>query len=280
MKKNNLSFGAILDRNNGVGPGFDILRLALALTIMSHCSSMSGTRGFLSAMLQDALHLILPHSGEITQKIGGAAVAIRDNNSGAINGLGRPYTLSHVPMFFALSGFLVMGSAFRTRRVLPFMTLRVFRILPALFVEVALSAVLVGAIFTTLPLNEYYQSPGFWAYFGNIFGFVNFFLPGVSFNGNPIVNANLWTLPAEFYCYLFAAILIGTGLLFNKMVFTAIFAVATLALLIANSLFGFQDSQAVLPASVNVYYFFVGAMFYIWRDKTYRIWFPWYLRSA
>jgi peptidoglycan/LPS O-acetylase OafA/YrhL len=64
-------------------------------------------------------------------------------------------------MFFALSGFLVIGSAFRTRRVLPFLTLRFFRIFPPLLVEVTLSAVVIGAIYTTLPLDGYYTSKGF-----------------------------------------------------------------------------------------------------------------------
>jgi peptidoglycan/LPS O-acetylase OafA/YrhL len=269
------TFGTILQANNGVGRGFDLLRLALALTIVaSHCSSMSGSRGFLSAILLDLLHLIWPVGGDITlQHLGNAAVGVRDNNSEAIIGLGRPFTLSHVPMFFALSGFLVMGSAFRTRRVLPFLTLRVFRIIPALFVEVTLSAVVLGAVFTSLPLREYYSSAGFWAYFGNILGFVHFFLPGVSFNGSIMVNANLWTLPAEFYSYLFAAIAIATGLLFNKNVLALIFVTSTAALLIANSLFGYQDTLTVLPGSVQVYYFFVGAMFYIWRDRIpYSVW--------
>ncbi len=269
------TFGTILKANNGVGRGFDLLRLALALTIMaSHCSSMSGTRGFLSAILQDLLHLIWPVSGGISlQHLGNAAAGVHDNNNEAIIGLGRPFTLSHVPMFFALSGFLVMGSAFRTRSVLPFLALRVFRILPALFVEVTLSAVVLGAVFTSLPLSEYYSSLGFWAYFGNIFGFVHFFLPGVSFNGSIMVNANLWTLPAEFYSYLFAAIAIASGLLFNKNALALIFVTSTAALLIANSLFGFQDTMSVLPASVQVYYFFVGAIFYIWRDRIpYSLW--------
>ena len=51
-------------------------------------------------------------------------------------------------MFFALSGFLVTGSALRTGRLVPFLGLRVLRLLPALFVEVTLSAIILGGIFT------------------------------------------------------------------------------------------------------------------------------------
>jgi peptidoglycan/LPS O-acetylase OafA/YrhL len=263
----NRTFGKILDTNKGVGPGFDLLRLGLALTIMaSHCSSMSGTRGFLSAILQELLNLVWPGHLSLPQS-GTAAVAALGNASTAISGLGRPYTLSHVPMFFALSGFLVMGSAFRTKAIAPFLALRVLRIAPALVVEVGLSAIVLGAIFTTLPLAEYYTSSGFFAYFLNIIGFVHLYLPGVSFNGEPTVNANLWTLPAEFWCYFFAAITISTGLLFKRTLFTWIFGVASVGLLIANTFFGYQDTMAVLPGPVNVYYFFVGAIFYMWRHE-------------
>ena len=71
--------------------------------------------------------------------------------------------------FFALSGFLVTGSLGRTR-LHQFVTLRVIRLIPALAVEITLSAVIIGLIFTTLPASEYLTSKGFYAYFLNIVG--------------------------------------------------------------------------------------------------------------
>ena len=53
----------------------------------------------------------------------------------------------------------------------------------------------------------------FYRYFGNIFGFVTYELPGV-FTDNPVpalVNGNLWTLPPEFYCYLVLSALMASG---------------------------------------------------------------------
>ncbi len=73
---------------------------------------------------------------------------------------------------------MVAGSALRTRRLIPFLGLRVLRLLPALFVEVTLSAIILGAIFTDLPLSQYYTEPMFWEYFLNIIGDVHFHLPG------------------------------------------------------------------------------------------------------
>src|SRR5258708_1045719 len=54
-----------------------------------------------------------------------------------------------VPMFFALSGFLVAGSLERSGTLTKFLGLRVVRIMPALSVEVFISAIVLGALFTT-----------------------------------------------------------------------------------------------------------------------------------
>src|SRR5258708_1456881 len=50
------------------------------------------------------------------------------------------------PMFFSLSGFLVAGSLQRSRSMVSFVCLRVLRIVPALIVEVLLSAIFLGPI--------------------------------------------------------------------------------------------------------------------------------------
>ena len=138
-------------------------------------------------------------------------------NDHQLTGLGRPITLSYLPMFFALSGFLVTGSALRTGRLIPFLGLRVLRLLPALLVEVTLSAIILGATFTQLPLSEYYASPMFWSYFLNIVGDIHLFLPEVFNNNNTdIVNSNLWTLPWELQCYIVMSVMIVTGVLFHR----------------------------------------------------------------
>src|SRR5271168_2704028 len=124
----------------------------------------------------------------------------------------RTIFLPIVPAFFALSGFLVTGSALRVRATSTFLMFRVLRILPALLVEVTLSALVLGPIFTTLPLRHYFSDPQFFRYFGNIVGWITFYLPGV-FHDNiyPTVNGNLWTLPAELDCYLITGALLLTG---------------------------------------------------------------------
>lgn len=119
-----------------------------------------------------------------------------------------------LPMFFALSGFLVAGSLERCRSLISFLGLRLIRLVPALAVETFAAAIVIGAIFTTLPLKEYFTSPVFRHYFLNILGVVQFRLPGV-FLENPwsgLVNGQLWTLPWELYCYLIIAVITAVGL--------------------------------------------------------------------
>jgi peptidoglycan/LPS O-acetylase OafA/YrhL len=92
------------------------------------------------------------------------------------------------------------------------LTLRALRLIPALSVEVLLSAVLLGTSLTSLPLLDYFRHPEFGRYLLNMLGNIHYFLPGV-FAGNPfprIVNVQLWTVPHELECYLAIS---GLGLL-------------------------------------------------------------------
>jgi peptidoglycan/LPS O-acetylase OafA/YrhL len=116
----------------------------------------------------------------------------------------RPIIYLLLPSFFALSGFLVAGSLERNT-VLDFLTLRITRIFPALAVEVLISALVIGPLLTKVTWRSYFFSDEFRSYFLNLFGNIHYFLPGV-FIDNPTpryVNAQLWTVPIELYCYVF-----------------------------------------------------------------------------
>ena len=75
------------------------------------------------------------------------------------SGLFGPQILIIVPAFFALSGFLVAGSAVRVRSVRTFIAFRALRILPALCVEITVSALILGPIVTSLSLHDSYTGP-------------------------------------------------------------------------------------------------------------------------
>lgn len=131
-----------------------------------------------------------------------------------------------VPCFFSLSGFLVAGSLARCKNIPEFLTLPVLRLLPALCCEVCISALLIGSLLTELPINEYYSSSAFYAYFLNIVGDVHYSLPGL-FNHNilaSIANAQLWTIPYEMKCYILIVILAFTGIV-RYQIFLGIVAI-------------------------------------------------------
>jgi peptidoglycan/LPS O-acetylase OafA/YrhL len=240
------SIGQALERQNGVSAGFDVLRWVLAFLIFyGHCKWLAGSG--------------LPKiSGEVA-----GTLAER-----GWSGYRRPFQVSLVPMFFALSGFLVTASALRVAEVKTFLTLRSLRIFPALTVEVVLSALILGPALTVLTIGDYVTDRSFLTYFGNILGFVQFELPGV-FASNPvpgIVNSNLWTLPGEFYCYLISAFAMWTGLMFNRKIFTVAFAIVTVASIVASFTIGYGMSFTTVSTPVLVYYFFTGCLFYLWRD--------------
>jgi peptidoglycan/LPS O-acetylase OafA/YrhL len=175
-------FGEVLERNSGVGPGFDFLRLFLATAI------------------------VLWHSAQFTI---GPSVYVTPPTSTIF-----PLVVLLIPLFFGLSGFLVTGSLIRLKTLRPFIAFRALRILPALVVEVTLSALLLGPIVTEIALSEYFTDSKFWKYFGSIVGLVQFKLPGV-FLHNPIpeiVNGQLWTVPPEMVCYITLSILLVLGL--------------------------------------------------------------------
>ena len=101
------------------------------------------------------------------------------------NGPAAALVAAILPMFFALSGFLVAGSMVRCATLVKFLGLRVIRIYPALAVEVLLSALLIGPVLTTVPLTSYFTDPVFFHYLVNVTGHISYYLPGV-FADNPV----------------------------------------------------------------------------------------------
>ena len=121
----------IFDEMRSAGPattGFDYLRIGLATAVLTW-------------------HSIILSTGSAARP-------------GAVERAVSLPTRGHLPMFFALSGFLVSASLERTR-LHQFLTLRVLRIVPALAVVVILSALVLGPVFTTLPLRQYLTIPEF-----------------------------------------------------------------------------------------------------------------------
>ena len=229
----------ILDDNRGAGPGFDALRLLLSLWVfVLHSFAVCWGAEFAGEFAANPLHRII-----ITPVL---------------------------PMFFIVSGYLVTGSAIRTKSILTFLSFRALRIAPALVVEVTLSAVVLGPWLTEKSLSEYFTDPLFIKYFLNITGSLHFFLPGL-FAHNPvngIVNLNLWTLKPEFYCYLFISLLIFSKLMFSRKYFSllgllVLFAAAAYVVGGKN----LQNFVAVADWKFLILGFILGCSAYHWNDR-------------
>lgn len=191
--------------------------------------------------------------------------------TGPFNGL----ISTMLPMFFALSGFLVAGSLERTPKLSQFLTLRAIRLVPALAIEILLCALILGPLVTTYPLQQYFTDPEFWAYFRNVIGDVHFELPGV-FEYLPftdVVNASLWTVPLELKAYGLLSILMILGLTKRRWLLLAV--LMTICILVPVHRFATDDvgSYGPMRAWPLITCFFCGMLVYSFRDKlVYNIW--------
>jgi len=233
-----VSLGERLNATNGRPSGFDYLRLGLAVSVVI-VHSVKTTYGVDSELWTTPL---------------------------------RPFVRAIIPMFFALSGFLVAGSLERSKTTLTFIGLRLIRIYPALAVEVALSAFLIGMAVTALPLATYFQDPLFLKYLLNVIGDIHYYLPGV-FENNPvprIVNAQLWTVPIELLCYMALTVLVLLGGVQRKI----LIPLAALGLALAHLILRLHTDHWQLPNPGGVFgdtllvvCFLAGVSLYLFRDK-------------
>lgn len=205
------TFGHVLAAHKGLGPGFDFLRIALAFTIVfSHSFLLTGNDEFFrSSPLWFAEYAL-------------------------------------VPMFFALSGFLIAGSAQRLS-LKNFLLNRGLRIVPALAVDIVVCALIIGPLVTPVALSYYFGSADFFKYFLNIVGWIHYSLPGV-FENNPThrVNGALWTVPWEIFCYIIMSGLMITSIVKSWQKTTALTA-AFIVMGIVVQLYGHH-----LPYRVNL----------------------------
>lgn len=231
------SLGERLDARNGIGPGFDHLRIGLALAILLwHSFGLSYGSGWTET---DPLVLQF-----------------------------RPLLCSLLAMFFALSGFLVIGSAIRLNDLRTFITFRVLRILPALATEISLSALVLGPALTVLPLRDYVADPHFISYFGSLIGWVRFVLPGL-FVTNPVpdvVNGALWTVGPEIFCYVMLSLLILTTI-FRRPAWMLAFSLVYLAACLVSDVGVPPVITEVLPTKSLVWGFLAGNLVFHYRYR-------------
>lgn len=106
--------------------------------------------------------------------------------------------------FFAMSGYQVQQSWEGDPSWWRFAGRRIVRIVPPLAVVLFCTALIIGPIFTTLSLGDYFSNGITWEYLLGAFPIIiHHLLPGV-FETNPSpysINPSVWTLPMEIIGY-------------------------------------------------------------------------------
>ncbi|MGE8064470.1 acyltransferase family protein [Pseudomonas sp. NPDC089569] len=172
-----------------------------------------------------------------------------------------------VEFFFFLSGILVTNSWMSNSSPLHFILARIFRVFPAILVSAAACVLLLGPIFTTLPINNYFaDSPAFAAILRH--PYVEYSLPGVFEHSNyPLTNGSIWTIRYELIMY---ALLLAAGLcgVFRHRLFATVVLVA---ILVVSMLF---PEEIVLIGLMNVdiggrlpAFFAFGALLALYKDQ-------------
>ena len=166
-----------------------------------------------------------------------------------------------VAIFFFYSGFFIMKSMESKKTAGAFFKARVLRLFPQLWLVVLASVFVMGPLMTVIPLQEYFRSSETYRYLLNGVLLPQYYLPGV-FWGNiyqPSINGSLWTLQYEFVCYVFCFVFYKLHLHERR------FAKYALAV----GVIGYFVVWYLRPEYYAMMYcmiFFMGMMFYIYRD--------------
>ncbi len=186
--------------------------------------------------------------------------------------LGVPVHILGIKIFFLLGGYLITKSWLNDPHPIRYAVKRIFRLLPALILFTLLAIFVVGPIFTTLSVKEYFSNPITWKYLKNILLKISFSLPGV-FAENTVssaVNGSLWSLPIEALMYILVPVMLVICQMKNKtkksqqnvIVFVVAVCLLRLAQLTFFSSWSFIVYETDLGlALVNAPFYFIGCIF-------------------
>lgn len=219
-----------------------------------------------------------------------AAMAVLYSHSFALYGLPEPLLLAGqsfgslaVALFFSVSGFLICQSWERDPHFGRYAARRALRIFPGLWFVVLITALLIGAIFTTVSLADYFGSASPWRYI--VTGSLALGSPkliGV-FEDNPFplsTNGSLWTLKYEIIMYVLLAVLgrLSAGSRMKLKCGLALLVFASMWLVFVTSGQKNVPVPFVWRLGAEIYldrigylgaFFFAGACAYLYFDRIY-----------
>ncbi|MEI3865694.1 acyltransferase [Microbacterium sp. CCNWLW134] len=174
--------------------------------------------------------------------------------------------------FFAVSGFLIVGSWIRNPQWGRFLLARVLRIFPAFWVCLVVTAFVIAPIATMVVTGLTYAGTLSPDNVGYVFknAALRIFQPRI--DGTPVGvpftdawNGSLWTLWWEFLCYLGVLALGVFGLLRRRWLILALFLAATLALI--PTAYGPVDNFLAESAVRFGVMFLAGAVLRVYADR-------------
>ncbi len=174
-------------------------------------------------------------------------------------------------IFFIISGFLITKSWLDSPNLVQYFKKRILRIFPGLAVAVLFSILVIGPIVTSLGLRDYFSNSQTWDYLRNIIMQTRLDLPG-AFADLPVkaVNGSLWTLPVEFWMYIFIAMLGISRLLARK----SSIVLFIIVLIIYFQWHIFSQARFTNLVFINIaasefarlgVYFFIGSAIYLYK---------------
>ncbi len=226
------SFANAYDRRRN---NFDVLRVGLATAVIwSHCYALAGRS-------MDPVFAF-------TRQIDAGSLAVQ--------------------AFFVLSGFLITQSWDGDPDLRGFAVKRALRLVPALLAALVFGALIVGPLATSGSVLDYLEARSTWAHFGGIALHRHLASP-LLFGDNPVphqLNASLWSLRYEIFCYGLVAV-VGAWLGARWTIVSPLLLGGALAGQVLLTLLGLPVTSVATTLLELVGCFFAGSALYALRAR-------------